>query len=64
LSVVWLVLPAYNEERSLPPLLERCAALVPDWKARGLSLRVLVVDDGSRDGTIAAARAFADRLDL
>jgi dolichol-phosphate mannosyltransferase len=62
LSVIWLVLPAYNEERSLPSLLERCVPLAREWEGSGLSLRVLVIDDGSRDGTIAAARSFADRL--
>jgi dolichol-phosphate mannosyltransferase len=62
LSVVWLVLPAYNEERSLPALLARCVPLAREWEGRGLFLRVLVVDDGSHDGTISAARSFEDRL--
>lgn len=56
---IWLVLPAYNEERSLPALLERCRAV-----ARAQELAVLVVDDGSRDGTIEAARGFTGTLAL
>jgi dolichol-phosphate mannosyltransferase len=58
------VLPAYNEERSLPALLERYVALGSVLEARGTPLRVLVVDDGSSDETIAAARSFEGRLDI
>lgn len=61
---LWAVLPAYNEERSLPALLERYVALAAALETRGTPLRVLVVDDGSTDGTIAAARSFEGRLAL
>lgn len=45
---ITIVLPAYNEERDLPPLLERTvAALSP----AGCEYRILVVDDGSSDRT-------------
>jgi dolichol-phosphate mannosyltransferase len=64
LATIWAVLPAYNEERSLPALLERYVALEATLERRGGALRVLVVDDGSRDGTIAAARGFAVRIAL
>jgi dolichol-phosphate mannosyltransferase len=64
LPTVWLALPAYNEERSLPALLERCVPLARALENQGLRFAVLVVDDGSRDGTIEAARPFADRLNL
>jgi len=59
-----MALPAYNEERSLPSLLERFVALQPDLERSGARLKVLVVDDGSTDGTIAAAERFRDRLAL
>ena len=58
----WLMLPAFNEERSLPALLERCVPLAGAIAGLGARLAVLVVDDGSQDGTIAAARAFESRL--
>jgi dolichol-phosphate mannosyltransferase len=59
--LVIAALPAYNEAESLPPLLEKFAALeLPS----GRQLRVIVVDDGSTDGTAAVAEAFSDRLKL
>jgi dolichol-phosphate mannosyltransferase len=64
MTTIWMALPAYNEERSLPSLLERFVALVPELERRGAGLKVLVVDDGSTDGTIAAAERFRGRLDL
>jgi dolichol-phosphate mannosyltransferase len=60
----WIVLPAYDEERALPALLERYVALGAELGRRGAEIRVIVVDDGSRDGTAAEARRYADRLAL
>ncbi|MFS0897885.1 glycosyltransferase [Mycolicibacterium litorale] len=50
LGRVHIVLPAYNEERSLPPLLERI-----DRLAASQPLTVWVIDDGSADDTAAVA---------
>jgi dolichol-phosphate mannosyltransferase len=55
---VWLVLPAYNEAENLAPLLERVRLA---WWGR-FPFRVLVVDDGSRDGTVAVAEAAAGQI--
>ncbi|MEP7027706.1 MAG: glycosyltransferase family 2 protein [Candidatus Eisenbacteria bacterium] len=57
-----LALPAYNEERSLPALLLRCIPVAQALAAEGRRFKVVVVDDGSKDSTIATAEAFADRL--
>ncbi len=52
---VWAVLPAYNEAEALPPLLQAYAAL----RAEDLpDLRVIVVDDGSTDGTADSVESF------
>jgi dolichol-phosphate mannosyltransferase len=51
---LWVLLPAYNEEGNLPPLLTDLRHALAAW--RGAPPRtVLVVDDGSTDGTAAAA---------
>ncbi len=59
---VWIVLPAYNEAAGLPHLLE--AVEQASSAAGGAIWRVIVVDDGSADGTAEIARGFADRLAL
>ncbi len=43
-----IVIPAYNEERRLPPTLEKIRAWIAQ---KGIAAEVLVVDDGSTDGT-------------
>jgi dolichyl-phosphate beta-glucosyltransferase len=52
-----IVIPAYNEERRLPATLERILA----WaRTAPIPLReILVVDDGSRDGTAALVESGA-----
>ena len=52
---ITIVLPAYNEEESLPPLLQRIneAYNLYKWDAH-----VLVVNDGSKDNTLGVARDF------
>jgi dolichol-phosphate mannosyltransferase len=47
-SKVYFVLPAYNEEDSLPPLLDRIQSAMTQ---RMINYEVIVVDDGSADGT-------------
>jgi dolichyl-phosphate beta-glucosyltransferase len=57
-----VVVPAYNEAVRLPPTLRR----LRDWLVgSGSSHEIVVVDDGSTDGTAEAARAAGgDRLVL
>jgi len=49
-----VVIPAYNEAQRLPATLARVHAYL---EARGAPYQVLVIDDGSNDGTADAARA-------
>jgi dolichol-phosphate mannosyltransferase len=60
--VITVVLPAYNEADALPPLLRRLHSVSAGHFASTLS--VIVVDDGSSDGTADAARAAAPGLDV
>jgi glycosyltransferase involved in cell wall biosynthesis len=53
---VSFLIPAYNEVKTIVEVLERVAALQ-------LDTQVVVVDDGSTDGTAAAVEAWAQGLD-
>jgi dolichol-phosphate mannosyltransferase len=56
-----IVLPIFNEELNLGPLLERIEhSLAPE----AIAYRILAVDDGSTDGTAAIIDAFRSRLPL
>jgi dolichol-phosphate mannosyltransferase len=59
--VIILVLPAYNEEKSLSPLLKRADEAL---RQQQIAYRVVVVNDGSSDGTAAVASQLAQHLPL
>ena len=46
--MIWIILPAYNEEASLPKLLPKIDAAL---RGRALEYRLVVVNDGSTDAT-------------
>ncbi len=54
-----IIIPSYNEELRLPDTLERIAAYL---SASGRNAEVLVVDDGSKDGTAAVAEYFRIKI--
>jgi dolichol-phosphate mannosyltransferase len=56
----WLILPTYNEAENLEPLVH---AALPQLEASGLPHTVLVVDDGSPDGTGQIAARLASELE-
>ncbi len=60
-SQVIVVLPAYNEEPNLGSLLEKIGRTL---RQANLDFRVIVVDDGSTDGTAQLLRRLADSLPL
>lgn len=60
-STIWVGLPAYNEEPAIPALFERLLAVFPE---KTMPYRIVLYDDGCTDGTVAAARAWAQRLNV
>ncbi len=59
--MIWILLPAYDEEASLPRLLPKLDAAL---RSHGVTYRLVVVDDGSSDGTPALLADFARSLPL
>ena len=53
--MIFVALPAYNEVEALPRLLQRMREALPLLPE---PLSVVIVDDGSSDGTAAAARQY------
>jgi hypothetical protein len=54
-----VVVPVYDEEANVTPLAEGIVAAV---RPLGIPFELLMVDDGSRDGTVAALRALVPRI--
>jgi len=55
-DTVSIIIPTYNEKDNIAPLLARVAQALS-----GYNYEVIIVDDGSNDGTIEAAEALAGR---
>ncbi len=54
-----IIIPAYNEEQRITPTLESLSTFLA---AHPYRYELIVVDDGSKDGTVALCRALAERL--
>ena len=54
-----IIIPSYNEELRLPATLERIAAYLSTYAHEA---EVLVVDDGSEDGTAAVAESYRSKI--
>jgi glycosyltransferase involved in cell wall biosynthesis len=60
MTTLSVVIPAYNEENGIAAIAQRVLAVRPALAEVGVSgLELLVVDDGSGDGTAAAGSAIA-----
>lgn len=58
---IFLALPAYNEEQGLPHLLE---AFQREVALPGHPVRVVIVDDGSKDGTRRVIEDWSSRMPI
>lgn len=59
--MIVVLLPAYNEEASLPVLLPKLAQVLPSL---GGTFKIVVGDDGSRDGTSRLLEEYAKSLPI
>ena len=59
--MIWIVLPAFNEESSLPSLLPK---LDERLRADGITYRLVAVNDGSVDRTAEILADFGTRLPI
>jgi dolichol-phosphate mannosyltransferase len=59
--MIWIVLPAFNEEASLPKLLPKLDAKL---REHGIAYRLVVVDDGSTDRTSEILSGFTASLPM
>lgn len=60
-STIALILPAFNEEASLPVLLGEINSCETQWRRAGLDIRLWVVNDGSSDRTPAVLSSAHER---
>lgn len=58
---LFILLPSYNESEALPYLLEAIAGQVDSWN---FDTEVVVINDGSTDGTEYSARMWSNRLNI
>ncbi len=59
--MISLVIPVYNEETNLEALLAR---LMPVMKGMGKPFELILVDDGSSDGSLALLQAYAEQPEI
>jgi glycosyltransferase involved in cell wall biosynthesis len=59
MKLITLIIPAYNEEKSLPFLFKRLDNLVKNVDSRKYQLEFLFINDGSRDKTLSVLEQAA-----
>lgn len=59
--MIWILLPAYNEEDSFPPLMDKLRQTLGEL---GAAWRVVVVNDGSKDATTSVLERYRDSVPL
>uniref|UniRef100_A0A1L8EDD8 Dolichyl-phosphate beta-glucosyltransferase n=1 Tax=Haematobia irritans TaxID=7368 RepID=A0A1L8EDD8_HAEIR len=58
-----VIVPAYNEEERMPSMLDECLEYLENkTKSENFTYEVIVVSDGSSDGTVALALKYSKRF--
>ena len=60
-KVLSIIVPCYNEEESVPLFYEETIKQEAFFHAKDVEFEFIFVNDGSRDGTVAAVRALHER---
>ncbi len=60
-TCIWIGLPAYNEAATIPALFPRFLELFP---SRSLPYRIVLYNDGCKDGTVAATLSWQKELNV
>ncbi len=61
MSDLTVIVPCMNEEEAIPLFYDELISKTEFLKGRGIGLKVIFVDDGSKDGTVAAVRALHEK---
>lgn len=58
---LFVILPCYNEEKDIAPLVEKWAAMIDAVNQKGYITQIYCIDDKSKDHTNKIIRALADK---
>ena len=58
-DMISVVVPCYNEQQALPYFIREMQSVAARMEAKGVELEILLVNDGSKDGTLELLREYA-----
>ena len=60
-KILSIIVPCYNEEESVPYFYEETLKQERFFHEKGIEFEFIFVDDGSKDGTVAAVKSLRER---